>query len=93
MNAREKFKYQLDLLKNAITKDTLLLGDFNLDFAKQNDVNYAFKNLFEDFDERLGGKIIFESFNNTYLIISSWSVDSKNPRTSHRPRRARKTVI
>ena len=44
---RDKFKYQLALIKNAVTQKTIILGDFNLDYLKKYDVNYARKNMFE----------------------------------------------
>ena len=28
----------------------LLLGDFNLDFSRKHDINYAYNNLFDEFD-------------------------------------------
>ena len=36
---REKFKYQLYLIKEAFYKRTVLLGDFNLDYFMKNNVN------------------------------------------------------
>jgi hypothetical protein len=50
---REKFKYQLGLVKNAMNLSTILVGDFNIDYNKKFDVNYVHKNLFADFDETL----------------------------------------
>ena len=34
VNPREKFKYQLNSIKNAMIPKTVLLGDFNLDYEK-----------------------------------------------------------
>ena len=31
----------------------LLMGDFNLDYNKVYDDNYSYKNLFDDFEDRL----------------------------------------
>ena len=42
---REKFKYQLNLIKNAMIPKTVLLGDFNLDYEKIYDDSYAHKNI------------------------------------------------
>ena len=50
---REKFRYQLGLIKEAMTQNTIILGDFNIDDGKRFDVNYAYKNYFTDFDEIL----------------------------------------
>ena len=54
VNARIKFKYQLELIKDAMTERCIVVGDFNLDYSKIADVNYGYKNLFNDFDELLG---------------------------------------
>ena len=32
----------------------ILLGDFNLNFAKKNDINYSHVRYFDDFEEMLG---------------------------------------
>ena len=52
---REKFKYQLSLIKKALCyKNCILLGDFNLNFTKKNDINYTFVRYFDDFDDMRG---------------------------------------
>ena len=56
VNTREKFKYQLQLIKGAMTSDTLLIGDFNLNYEKVHDDNYAYKNMFVDFEEAILGQ-------------------------------------
>jgi len=53
VSPREKFKYQLSLIKKAITPITILVGDFNVDYLKKFDVDYVHRNLFADFDEAL----------------------------------------
>ena len=53
INAKEKFKYQLQCIKEANSLNMVLLGDFNLDYNKLHDVNYARKILFEDFQSEL----------------------------------------
>ena len=53
ITAREKFKYQLGLIKDAMNSNTILVGDFNIDYFKKFDVDYVHKNLFRDFDESL----------------------------------------
>ena len=52
-NARTKFKQHLEIIKNAMTVNCVILGDFNLDYAKAYDVNYCNKNFSSDFDEVL----------------------------------------
>ena len=51
MTQREKFLYQLQLIKNAIIEGTIVLGDFNVDDGKRLDPNYAHSNYFDDIDE------------------------------------------
>ena len=53
VNARTKFKYQLEIIKNAMTDRCIVVGDFNLDYSKVSDVNYGYRNMFNDFDESL----------------------------------------
>ena len=53
VNARTKFRYQLGLIKSAWTQNCVIIGDFNLDYAKAFDTNYSNKYLFADFDEVL----------------------------------------
>ena len=54
VNAGEKFKNQLSLIKNAMTVNTIFVGDFNLDYTRVHDDNYSHKNLFLDFEDVLG---------------------------------------
>ena len=42
VNARTKFKYQLEVIKNAMTDRCIVVGDFNLDYSKAFDVNYGY---------------------------------------------------
>ena len=51
--AREKFNIQLDLINIALTRNTILLGDFNLDYSKRYDETYQQRLLFSDFDDKL----------------------------------------
>lgn len=53
MSPREMFDNQLKLINDAMTNNTLLLGDLNLDWQKKGHANYAFKNYFEEFDRIL----------------------------------------
>ena len=67
-SARENFIYQLEVIKNAMTTDCLIVGDFNIDYARVNDVNYGNRNLFMDFDEKLS------QFNLIQLVdFETWS--------------------
>ena len=78
ISAREKFLYQINLIKLALTPDTILLGDFNLNFNKHSDAKYDRKNLFKDFDEALS------DHNLTQLInFPTWSrIIEKNVKSS-----------
>jgi len=51
---REHFKNQLNLINEATTNNTVLLGDMNLDENKRYAVNYGQRSLFQDFDEIIG---------------------------------------
>ena len=51
--AKELFETQLRLINEAFTNNTVLLGDFNLDWNKKGHQNYAFKNYFETMDRIL----------------------------------------
>ena len=41
---REKFNYQLEIINAAWSASTILLEDFNLDWARRHDNSYADKN-------------------------------------------------
>ena len=41
---RDKFVYQLGLIKQAFTTSSILLGDFNLDWQRRHDISYSHKN-------------------------------------------------
>ena len=42
VSQREKFKYQLSLIKDAfLNSKCILLGDFNLNFVKKNEMSYS----------------------------------------------------
>ena len=45
------FLNQLRLIRSAFTKDTILVGDFNLDYSKRYDISYRHHGMFSDFDE------------------------------------------
>ena len=52
--AREAFTKQLDIVKNSFNKNSMLMGDFNLNENRKFDVNFAHAGLFEIFEEKLG---------------------------------------
>ena len=65
---REKFQYQLNLMKIAITNNTIILGDFNIDDGKRLNIDYAYRNYFCDLDE------VFSEFGLVQLInFVTWS--------------------
>ena len=65
--ARSFFRKQLIVLKQALKENTILMGDFNLDW-KKNLATYAFKNYFDDLEATLG------DMNLTQLIsFPTWS--------------------
>ena len=57
---REKFKYQLNLIKVAMKKRTIIIGDFNLDYSQKENINYRYANLFNDFEEILTINTLFQ---------------------------------
>ena len=63
VSPRDKFKTQLNLIKQAMIPKTVLLGDFNLDYGRIYDDNYAHKNLFADFDEILSDYNLIQMVN------------------------------
>jgi endonuclease/exonuclease/phosphatase family metal-dependent hydrolase len=49
----EFFIRQIHLIKRAITKNTVLIGDFNLDWSKKGQPGYAFSSYFDEMDHLL----------------------------------------
>jgi hypothetical protein len=61
VSAFEFFRLQINQIKSAFTnKNTLLLGDFNLDWSKKGDAGYAFRNYFEYFDEVMSESVCIQ---------------------------------
>ena len=54
ISARSFLKYQLNLLKIAYLPNTIVMGDFNIDYRRRFDINYTNHELFNDFDDILG---------------------------------------
>ena len=65
---REMFKYQLSLIKNAMIPKTVVLGDFNLDYGKLYDDNYACKHMFDDFENELSDFDLIQM-----VVFETWS--------------------
>ena len=55
LNPREFFNQQLNVIRRSCTNNTVLLGDFNLDWHMKGLHNYAFKNYYNDMDDALSG--------------------------------------
>ena len=68
LSARDLFTRQLDLIKLAFNSNTVLMGDFNLDYNKRFDVNYQRENLFELFENKLGDLNLLQLVN-----FDTWS--------------------
>ncbi len=51
---RENFREQLNIINNATTATTILLGDFNLDENKRHLADYNQRQLFQDLEELIG---------------------------------------
>ena len=54
MTPRDKFKQQAEKkIRLAMTHETIIVGDFNIDYNKKYSVDYIHRRLFEDFDVAL----------------------------------------
>jgi exonuclease III len=62
-NPRTFFQTQLDILNYAITPNSIVLGDFNLDWNKRDNPFYQLKNYFNDMDVSLSGKSLTQLIN------------------------------
>ncbi len=65
MSAREFFNNQLQLVRGVMTSNTILIGDFNLDWAKKGHMGYPFNQYFNDMD------LAFEDLNIEQLVNST----------------------
>ena len=50
---RDKFKQQLETIRLAMTHETIIVGDFNINFNKKYSIDNIHWHLFEDFDVAL----------------------------------------
>ena len=65
---KDLFTNQCDLIKVGCSVNSIIIGDFNLDYRKKNDVNYCNAQLFSIFDDRL------EDLNLVQLVkFDTWS--------------------
>ena len=63
MTARNKFLQQLKAVKHAWSVNTVVLGDFNLDYKKKYQHDYTHHVLFQDFEEHLSEKNLIQLVN------------------------------
>ena len=54
VSQRDKFKYQLSLMKTAVNNKTIIMGDLNLDYSQKDNADYRFSYMFDDFEVALG---------------------------------------
>ncbi len=52
---REFFNMQLNIIRRSCTSNTIILGDFNLDWNMKGKRDYAFGNYYADMDEAISG--------------------------------------
>ena len=63
ITARDFFCHQLNILKSAVNQNTVILGDFNLDWSKKDHRSYQFNSYFELFDNILGDENLTQMVN------------------------------
>jgi exonuclease III len=63
ISAKNKFISQLELINMATTPNTIVIGDFNVDYSKRFNVEYRLRDLFNCFDEILGDKNLVQMVN------------------------------
>jgi endonuclease/exonuclease/phosphatase family metal-dependent hydrolase len=63
VHPRVFFENQLKIIKTACTNNTLLLGDFNLDWCKKELRQYAFRAYFDDMERVLSGSDLVQMVN------------------------------
>jgi hypothetical protein len=68
INAREFFNNQLQLVRGVMTSNTILLGDFNIDWSRKGHSGYALNPYFNDMD------LAFEDINIEQLVnFTTWT--------------------
>ena len=73
VSAKTLFENQLILINNAYTSNTILLGDFNLDWNRKGQLNYPFKNYFDCMDEVIAEHSLIQLVN-----FPTWSRTVQN---------------
>jgi hypothetical protein len=63
LSTLEFFKYQIDSIYIAYNNDTILVFDINLDWNRNGDLNYRFKNYFNYKEERMEEHNLIEMVN------------------------------
>ena len=53
MTQKDLFTRQCDRICTAFNPQTVIMGDFNLDFNRRHDLNYQYYHLFELYDEKM----------------------------------------
>ena len=72
-SASEFFRLQINQIKSAyINKNTILLGDFNLDWSKKGDAGYAFRNYFDLFNEVMSDTVCIQLVKSHMVKSSEW---------------------
>jgi hypothetical protein len=72
------FSRQLDFIKNAMTHNVIILGDFNLDWSQKGAACYAMRNYFDEFE------LVLSDYRLTQMVnFPTWSRIVNNlPRSS-----------
>ena len=79
LSVTDFFKYQISVVKNAMSPNTIVLGDFNLDYSHKYVNNYANKHLFDNFDNELdvfnlAQVITFPTWSRNILGVTKYSI-------------------
>ena len=53
-SAKDLYVRKISLIKNALNNDTVIMGDFNIDYNRWFDMNYQKRDYFEMLEEKLG---------------------------------------
>ncbi len=60
---KAKFESQLESIRHSVTNNTIILGDFNIDYSKKFDTSYTNKHLFNDFETSLSHFGLYQHVN------------------------------
>ena len=64
-NPREFFNKQINLIRQVITNNTMIVGDFNLDWSRKGHNGYAFNTYFGDMESAFEGHVVDQLVNFT----------------------------